>query len=522
MSDEVKNGSRFREIMAVLLRHRVTRGIDPEKLRSIIEDLGPTFIKLGQILSMRSDMLPKEYCDALAGLRTDAAPMSIDAVRDIISHEYGKPPEEIFSYISDIPIGSASIAQVHKARLKDGSTVVVKVQRPDVFETMERDINLLRKAGRLFGKTAFKGVINLDTVLDEMWLAAQEEMDFSKEAANLLNFKKLNSNIAYSSCPDVNFALTGKNILVMEYIDGIRISDREALIDAGYELADIGDKLAENFVKQVLDDRFFHADPHPGNIFIRDGKIVWIDLGMMGRLSERDASLFRSAVAAVASHDVEALADIVLTMGIYNEKIDRFMLLDNIDMFLTKYGAAALNEINLGDMITELMDIASLHKITLPRGMTMFCRSLVSVEGVISQLSPQTSIVAIISNHISSSLLDEFDFHDEAIHMLAQLRASGHKATMLPSQISDALAKLSRGQTKIAFESHLADKTSRMIERSTGKITLALISSALIIGGCMTVSAQIEPKLAGIPWLSVVMFMLAALAAGAAIFRRKR
>ena len=288
--------SRLREITAVLKKHGITRGLTPEKVRLILEDLGPTFIKIGQIMSMHSDILPKRYCDELMRLCYDVAPMPFKEVTEVIEAAYGCPFFDVFSEIDEKPLGSASIAQVHRAMLLDGSRVVVKVQRKDIYETMARDIALLHKAVKLVPPVSIKGMVDLDMVLDELWAVTREEMNFLTEAANMEEFAKNNQDVAYVDVPKIYQEYTTMHVLVMEYVDGCEISDKEYLTENGYDLKEIGSKLVDNYIKQVMDDGFFHADPHPGNVKIRDGKIVWMNMRMMGRLTDRDRGLIGHAI----------------------------------------------------------------------------------------------------------------------------------------------------------------------------------------------------------------------------------
>ena len=270
--------SRLREITAVLKKHGITRGVTPEKLRLILEDLGPTFIKIGQIMSMHSDILPKRYCDELMRLCYDVAPMPFKEVTEVIEAAYGCPFFDVFSEIDEKPLGSASIAQVHRAMLLDGSRVVVKVQRKDIYETMARDIALLHKAVKLVPPVSIKGMVDLDMVLDELWAVTREEMNFLTEAANMEEFAKNNQDVAYVDVPKIYQEYTTMQVLVMEFVEGCGVNDKEYLLENGYDLQEIGSKLVDNYIKQVMEDGFFHADPHPGNVKIREGKIVWIGL----------------------------------------------------------------------------------------------------------------------------------------------------------------------------------------------------------------------------------------------------
>ncbi|MGB4659587.1 MAG: AarF/ABC1/UbiB kinase family protein, partial [Mobilitalea sp.] len=301
-----KHSNRVLQIVEVLKSNNLLHGMTPQKLRSILEELGPTFVKLGQIMSMRSDLIPNEYCEELAYLRSEVSPMSYNQVKKIIQDEYGiKSYREIFNSIDENPLGSASIAQVHHAVLKNGTSVVIKVQRPGIRQKMYNDVEILKKAVMLLKlKPDLGNPLDYKTILEELWLTAQQEMDFLIEASHLEEFRRTNSEIVYIDCPRVEKALTTLHILVMEYIDGIPISNTQELLDLGYDLNEIAVKLAESYSKQILDDGFFHADPHPGNICVKDGKIIWLDLGMMGRLSAREKELLTAAVKAIQSEDV--------------------------------------------------------------------------------------------------------------------------------------------------------------------------------------------------------------------------
>ena len=287
----IEEGStrRFREMVSVLRRRKLLQGITPVKIREILEDLGPTFVKLGQIMSMRPDFLPQDYCDELMKLQASVTPLPFATVREILEKEYRCHWDQIFLSIDEEALGSASIAQVHRAVLKNGDRVVIKVQRPGIYDIMSKDIVLLKRAAALLQVVSnTRDVIDFAMILDEMWTIAKQEMDFLIEASHMDEFRHLNAGEEFIACPRVNHRLTTPRVLVMEYIDGIRFDDFPALEAKGFDRDQLGRRLGENYVRQIVEDGYFHADPHPGNIWIQDGKIVWLDLGMMGRLSRGD------------------------------------------------------------------------------------------------------------------------------------------------------------------------------------------------------------------------------------------
>ena len=314
--ESLSSSQRLASILRILHKHHITQGMDPIKLREIIEDLGPTFIKIGQLMSSRQDMFSKRYCDELIKLRASVAPMDPGLVRQILEEEYACKLDQMFSWFDEHSLGSASIAQVHRARLRSGEDVVVKVQRPHIYEQMERDISLLRRASRLLNLSELLGsVIDINILLDEFWETAKQEMDFINEAAFMRRFAQLNKGVRYIAQPVVYRDLSTSRVLVMEHIDGIEIDDLETLKQQGYDLNEIAAKLADHYMKQIIDDGFFHADPHPGNLRVRNGKIVWLDFGMMGQLGEREQSLIRRAFNAMASENIADLTEVILTLG---------------------------------------------------------------------------------------------------------------------------------------------------------------------------------------------------------------
>ena len=359
---------------SVLKKYKITQGLTPEKLRLILQELGPTYIKLGQIMSLHSDILPKEYCEELMKLCSDVEPMPFEQVEEVLYESFGCKWNEIFSRIDKKPLGAASIAQVHYAVLKNGDEVVVKVQRKGIHDIMSRDITMLHKAVRLVPPVPIKGIVDFDMVLDEMWAVAQEEMNFLTEASNMEEFARNNKDIVFAATPCLYREYTTSCVLVMEYIDGYRIDDKENLQKDGYDLNEIGSKLVDNYIKQVIEDGFFHADPHPGNVHIRDGKIVWMDMGMMGRLSERDKKEIGKAVTGIALNDIGMIQDAVLAVGDFRGEPDTARLYKDIRMLIDKYGNQEMGQIDVAVFMQELMEIMKTNKIALPHGFTMLAR----------------------------------------------------------------------------------------------------------------------------------------------------
>ncbi|GAB6108023.1 ABC1 kinase family protein [Fusibacter bizertensis] len=508
MKKSEKSSNRLIQIVEVLNFHNLLNGITPQKLRKILEDLGPTFVKLGQILSMRPDLIPIEYCDELVLLRSEVSAMSFDEVLEIINEEYTlQNYDDIFSYINPIPIGSASIAQVHYAILKNGKSVVLKVQRRAVRVTMYKDILFLKKAIVLVKlRPSLGNSLDYLTIIEELWYVAQQELDFLIEASHLEEFRLNNADVSYVYCPKVNIELTTAHILAMEYINGIELLNFDELIKIGYDRYEIATKLAENYLKQILVDGFFHADPHPGNVFISDGKIVWLDLGMMGRLSEKERTLLTEAVIAIKNEDAFQLKKIVLSMGVIRNKIDHSILLSDLDNALSKYANLDFAHMNLGIVISDLMNIAIRNNIGMPNGITMLSRGLVTIESVLESIYPGLNFNKIASAYLIGKA---FNFKNELLSIYSSLIYGIKKSVDIPNYFSDLLKMTVKGQTKINLELTGSERPLKELDNMINKIVVSIICAALLIGSSLISTTEMEMRLFGIPAFGVVGFSLA-------------
>ena len=507
--EPIEYNSRLKEITAVLRKHNITRGVTPKKLRLIIEDLGPTFIKLGQIMSMHSDILPKRYCDELMKLRSEVTPMPFEEVIEVIEESYGRSWKRVFSEIDPIPQGSASIAQVHRAVLRTGEEVVVKVQRKGIYETMARDIALLHKAVKLLPPVSIKGMADLDLVLDEMWSVTRDEMNFLTEASNMEEFARRNKDVNYVGTPILYQQFTTVHVLVMEYIDGCGIDDKEALLENGYDLREIGTKLVDNYIKQVMDDGFFHADPHSGNVKIREGKIIWIDMGMMGRLTEHDREVIGKAVQGIALNDVGMILNAVLAIGEFKEKPDQKQLYEGISALLTKYGNTGIGNINVAEVMSDLMDVMKDNKIKMPHGLTMLARGLTHMEGVLADIAPDINMVEIATSHMAGSLLRNFDLKKEFKSSGKSIVKSMRKALDIPSLLADMMHEYLLGQSKITLNLEVTNDLSQLLRRLVRNIVMGLWVMALLISSSIICTTDMKPKIFGIPALGAFGYVMA-------------
>lgn len=505
-----ENSERFREIKDVLRKNQITRGVTPEKLRMILEELGPTYIKLGQIMSLHSDFLPKAYCDELLKLNSDVTPMPFDDVEDVINHSYGQDWRELFQFTEEAPLGSASIAQVHRARLKNGEEVIIKVERKGIYDTMARDIGLLHRLVKLIPPVGdFKNLVDLDMVLDELWSVAQEEMDFLKEAANMDEFSRNNASVQYVTTPKLYHEYSTGHVLVMEYIDGYSLDDVESLQNAGYDMDEIGTKFVNNFIKQVMDDGFFHADPHPGNVKIRDGKIVWIDMGMMGRLSEKDRHTMIKGIRGIALHDISMVENSVLEIGEFRGKPDRERLYQDLKKFIADYGTTSMGSLDVAAAIAGLVEIMKQNRISLPHGVSMLCRGLTHIQGVLAVISPDINMMQIAVNRYTEDFLKNINWKSEFQKQARIVYRSVNKGVEIPGLVTDILKEHLEGQSVVNIDLHSSEDLTNVISAAIRNIVVGLCVAALLIASSVICTTDMTPKILGIPALGFAGYAFA-------------
>ena len=505
---------RLREIYAIVQKHHFLKGFSPEEFRAMLEDLGPSFVKIGQTLSTRSEILPKAYCDELAKLQTECDPLPFEQILVALDEIYGDARGDVFDAIDPTPLGSASLAQVHKARLATGETVAVKIQRPGVKATMAQDIDIMRMVARQASRfMKDEQMLDLRDVVEELWATFLEETDFAREAANLEEFARLNRDVAFIDCPKVYPELCGENVLVMEYVDGIPIMAVDRLREAGYDLEEIGQKILDNYATQILDHGFFHADPHPGNLLIRNGKIVYIDLGIMGRLSPRDRAGFGGIIEAVGMESAAELKDALLSFAISkdNSVIDHTRFLADLDLLLSDYGSCDVADIDIGMFLNDILLLTRSCKVTLPASITSVSRGIVTLEGTIAPFIPNDNVVSIINAHIqrSKSVRGELA---QAMEDLALSLRSSSKGMLDAARFSgEALKMLTRGQLKMNMEVLGSEAPLSKLAKIINRLTIGIIIAGLFIGSSMLSLSSMEPRLLGVPVLAFFGYLGAAI-----------
>lgn len=532
------SGKRLREIERILRQHRVLSGLTPEKATSLLEDLGPTFVKMGQIAANRSDVIPPAYADAFKRLRADVPPMPFSTVLATIEESLGHPWRETFSCIEEKPLGSASIAQVHRARIaphavgdagagtgaaavplpadapKAGSYVAIKVRRPHVVEQMTQDLALIRQAVALVGLTrATDGIkLSLDDLVTELERTTRQELDFCVEQHNLVRFRQFLDDQPGVESPRPYPHLSSDDVLVMDFVEGPMINDVPALRAMGLDPAKLGQRLAESFVTQIVDNGFFHADPHPGNLLVRSGKIVYIDLGIMGRLSPRDRAGFGNIIQAVGMESSSELKDALLSFAIAkdNSVIDHTRFLADLDLLLNDYGSCDVADIDIGAFLNDILMLTRSCKVTLPSSITSVSRGIVTLEGTIAPFIPNQNVVSIINAHIQRSK-NQGDELVQAMQDLAlALRSSSHGALDAARYSGETLKMLTRGQLKMNMEVLGSEAPLSKLAKIINRLTIGIIIAGLFIGSSMLSLSSMEPRLLGVPVLAFFGYLGAA------------
>ncbi|MGO5363470.1 MULTISPECIES: ABC1 kinase family protein [unclassified Bifidobacterium] len=502
---------RLDQIIRIANQFDAIHGLTPVKMRLMFEALGPTFVKVGQILSMRSEILPQSFCDELAKLRANADPMPYQTVLDTLSHEYGKPVKDIFKSIDSTPLGSASLAQVHRATLVTGQDVAVKVQRPGVRETMAQDVSIMRTIARSATKIMHNAqVVDFQGVVEELWDTFESETDFLVEARNLQEFKRFCSRFAYMDCPKPYMDLCTEHVVVMDYIDGISLSHPGALVAKGYDLKEIGTKLVDNYATQVLDEGFFHADPHPGNIIISGGKIILIDLGMTGRLNKKTRTVMKDMIFAVAKQDSPALADGLLRFATTGAAVDNYPeLLADLDLIVEEYGTVDLDELDIASFITSLTQLAQRHGIEVPSSVTTVGRALVTLEGLLDEFIPDVNMIEIISQHIASSKTNLAEIENEVQTLGIEGHKALHGALQTLAEMKTASRMLTRGQLRANMQLVGFDEPFKLLSDMVNRLTMALIVVGLFIGSSIVYYAGMKPIIFGIPVVGFMGYVIA-------------
>ena len=512
---EPDTSGRLKEILAVLKKYNYDDGITPEITVNILQDLGPTFVKIGQIASQQSEYLPPEYCEALSKLRSKVAPMDMDTVHAQIEKYLGKPVRELYATFDDKPLGSASIAQVHRATLQDGTVVAVKVRRPGIVDTVARDFALIEKILDKFVKNDAGG-IDIKGLIVELEHTSKTELDLTNEANNLDRFWANNTGREKVESPKCYREFTCEAVLTEDFVTGTEVSDTEFLATLGdAERERIAGLLADNFATQILVDGFYHADPHSGNVLIKaptptapaaapapaegdapaeeklplpDHGIEWIDFGMMGSLSAKQRQCLIDIVTCVVMNDAYGLKRTVLQVAKPQGDINHGAVLEMCEGMCGQYTGADFGDFELGDLLGTVISGLQDENYKIDPFLTNLSRGIIAAEGTIKTLSPNVNILNFFTDKVNAG----FDFNLNLEHPEEMNPEIAVKLLMLAKAVTDASAKtaevgdmLEKGQVKIRTDLAFEEKALGTVNRLVGYGIRAAIIIALFIGSCL-------------------------------------
>lgn len=491
---------RFKEILAIVKKYNVKEGLTPEMTVNLIQDLGPTFVKLGQIASTHPDMLPLEYCEALGSLRTNARPLDFVDVKAQIEAELGKPIEELFAEFDKKPLGSASIAQVHRAVLPTGEVVAVKVQRPGIVETVTNDLAILEHLVEIYdfvGKD--EGGLSLKDLVAELVKTSMEELDFANEEANLDRFYLNNEPREGVTSPKCYHECSSSAVLTEDFVSAPAAEKIDEMGKTQEERDAIAYLVAHNFMEQVMADGFYHADPHAGNVMItEDGGIEWIDFGMMGTMTGTQRDLLKDLILALVKGDAYGLKRSVLKIATPTGPVDHAALLEMCEDVTGQFIDVDLEEFDTGALISSLTNSISDVGMDVDPFLTNLGRGLVTLEGTIHHISPRLNIMAVLVDYLKSSF-DPNSLRRKAAGIASQSIESAEAMASLPLRIDQTLDMVQKGHVKVGMELSSNEKFSKDIRAAASLVAIALIAMGLVLGACILGASANAVSLGGVP-----------------------
>lgn len=489
----------------------IERLTQPVRLRLALEELGPTFIKFGQILSTRPDVIPREYADEFGKLQDTVPSGPLPEVLAQLERELGYPAHELFAEFSPIPIAAASIAQVHRGRLHSGEEVVIKIRRPGIEKVVETDLDILMGLAYLIEKhITTEEIYDPIGIVKEFRRTLHREMDFTREGHTIDRFSANFADDPTVHIPRVYWDYTGETILAMELVEGIKITDLPRLLEAGLDPQTIARNGANAILKQVLIHGFFHGDPHPGNIFILEGnKVCFLDFGMVGRIDEDLKFQLVDLLMAILQRNVEKVITLLLYSGDLTDEIDTRNLKRDLSEFIDDYYEIPLHEINAGRMLTEFIEILNCYRIKFPSDLMLLAKALITIEGIGRQLDPEFNMISHLKPFMETLLSDRITPASISREMVRTVQAYGALAKNLPRDLKEFINRVNRNKFKIDLEHRGLDRLITDLDKSSNRLSFSLLIAALIVGSSLIMQTEKGPLLLGFPVLGFLGYSIA-------------
>lgn len=484
----------------------------PERLRLAFSELGPTFIKLAQLLSSRPDLITSQYADEFKKLQDEVPAFDFNEAKKIIQEELKMPLNDIFINFVNIPIAAASIAQVHEATLFDGTKVVVKVQRPEIKEIIESDLNILFTIARLLLKYIPESrFFNPTGIIEEFSKTVAKELDFIAESRNCMRIKNDFKNNPDVYIPKVYPELTTQKVLVMEMIEGVRIDNIKAIDQMGLDRVRLSKIGIDAYFKQILENGFFHADPHPGNILVRpDGVICFLDFGIVGSVSDELREIMANTFIAIIKKDFDSLIDQYIELGIVPDDIDvyafkRDFKTDIRDLLEPLYGLK-LQQINFAQYVETLVRLATKYKLRIPSDLLLIDKTLLVLENLARQLNPELDFIAEAEPYASKIAMKQLSPSRLFEKTKRNISEIGDFAFFLPKSMKRLLKKALKDDIQVKmFHVNLPDFIKDM-DKASNRIAFAMVVSSIILSSAIMHAANVEPRIFGFSFLGLISF----------------
>ncbi|MFQ5651111.1 MAG: ABC1 kinase family protein [bacterium] len=535
-----RNLKRYRQIVAILIKYGFAEMVDrmdlsaylqvgrrlfrreapevkplsaAERIRLALEELGPTFIKLGQLLSTRSFLIPADLLSELTRLQDDVPPLAFEKIQGYLENQFGMRIEDKFNEFQENAMASASIAQVHRAQTHEGQDVVVKIQRPEVARIITTDLDILADLASLMEKYIPESrQFDPCGMVRQLLQSTKRELDFINEGRNIEIFCKNFENFDNVYVPKVFWDYTTEKVLTIEYIDGIKISEIELLRQAGCDLKFISQTGGKFILKQIFDDGFFHADPHPGNLFVRDASvIVPVDFGMMGRLDQALMEEVSDLLIGTVQKDADLIIRVLINLGSLDEEKEVRTLRADIASFVDRYYAVPLKRINVKTIISDVFDVMSKHGLRMPSNLLMLMKAMGTYEDIARKLDPDFEIFSLAQPFVRRLMMRRLDVNRLAYEGVKTLRDFYELLRVGPREIELLLRKLKRGQFAIELQDRGLQNLMLEIDRSSNRVAFSLIIAALIVGSSLILALEAGPVLWGYPLFGLLGFLFAGL-----------
>jgi ubiquinone biosynthesis protein len=489
----------------------------PERVRLMLQELGPFYVKLGQILSSRANYLPQEWITELSRLQDAVPPFPYEQVQTIILTELGGLPEDIYAEFDPVPTAAASIGQVHRARLEDGTDVVVKIQRPNIQQQVQADVAIMREIARLVeDRTALGKRIGITGTIEEFAQVLREEMDYRNEAANADRLRKNLKDFWQVRVPLMVWNLTTPRVLTMQWISGVKINDMEKLRESGCDLHELADVFIRSLFQQLLVDGFFHADPHPGNLFVdlEECKLAYIDMGMTGSLMSEQREMLGEIVLNLLRRDSREVTRLLMKVGTRFKPVNEANMRRAIDRIIMRYLDVSLAQVSFSEMMSDLLRAVFTNGIRLPSELSIAVKALMQGEQVARDLDPDIKVFEILRSISQQLLLQRLDPRVFASHLADLLREANRLSRVIPRATETLLTQMAEGTFHIGLDIPDFKREVSHLYAIANRLTAGLILAGMIIGSAIAMGVPPDQSWSLIPILGVVGFILSMVIAG--------